>query len=95
MFQRADEPLRVASYLDNLKFDYVSIHALKISVSSPDPPRRDYVDALRAIAHGNGAESISDHLGFTRDGTGGVDMGDFAPLPPTRQALDAACRNID
>ena len=46
-FERADEPLRVARYLDDLQFGYVSIHAMKISVGSPDPPRRDYLDALR------------------------------------------------
>ena len=94
-FERADEPLRVARYLDDLQFDYVSLHALKLSVGTPDPPRRDYLDALRAIASENGAASISDHLGFTRNGTDGIEMGHFAPLPLTEQALDAAARNID
>ena len=39
-FERADEPLRVERYLDDLEFDYVSVHALKLSVGSPDPPER-------------------------------------------------------
>ena len=36
-FERAGEPLRVERYLGDLDFDYVSTHALKLSVGSPDP----------------------------------------------------------
>ena len=94
-FERADDPLRIERYIDNLDFDYVSVHALKLSVGSPDPPARQYLDALKAIAVENGATSISDHLGFTRDARDGVEMGHFAPLPMTQPALDACSRNID
>jgi uncharacterized protein (UPF0276 family) len=94
-FERADRSLRVERYLGDRDFDYVSVHALKMSVASPDPPRRDYLDALRAIADENGADSVSDHLGFTRDADDGADMGHFAPPPFTAAALDATCRNID
>ncbi len=94
-FERADDPLRVERYVGDRDFDYVSVHALKLSVASPDAPRRDYLDALRAIAEENGADSISDHLGFTRDGNDGFEMGHFAPPPYTEDALDATCRNID
>lgn len=94
-FERADDPLRVDRYVRDLDFDLVSVHALKLSVASPDPPARHYLDALREIALENNAESISDHLGFTRDGNGGVEMGHFAPPPYTDAALEATCRNID
>ena len=94
-FERADDPLRVDRYLQDHDFDLVSVHALKLSPASPEPPNRRYLEALRAIAIENGAESVSDHLGFTRDSDGGVEMGHFAPPPWTPAALSATCRNID
>jgi uncharacterized protein len=94
-FERADDPLRVERYLGDQDFAYVSVHALQLSVASPDAPHRAYLDALRAIADENGAASISDHLGFTRDGNDGFEMGHFAPPPYTSAALDATCRNIE
>jgi uncharacterized protein (UPF0276 family) len=94
-FERADDPLRVTRYLADQDFDHVSVHALKLSVASPEPPAREYLEALLAIADENGAASVSDHLGFTRDGDDGVEMGHFAPPPFTAEALDATCRNVD
>jgi len=94
-FERADDPLRVERYVREADFEKVSIHALKLSPASPEPPNSKYVDALRAIAFENGATSISDHLGFTRDGDAGVEMGHFAPPPYTTAALSCTCRNID
>jgi len=94
-FERTDDPLRVRRYLGNQEFDYVGIHALKLSPASPERPRRDYVEALRAIALENGAVSISDHLGFTRGTSNGVEMSHFAPPPYTETALDATCRNVE
>lgn len=94
-FERADDPLRVEKYLQDLDFDHVSIHALKLSVASADPPGEKYMKALKEIADENGADSISDHLGFTRNAHEGVEMGHFAPPPYTQQALDATVRNLD
>ena len=94
-FERADDPLRVDRYLGDADFDYVSVHALKLSPCSPEPPNRRYLQALREIAIENGADSISDHLGFTRDADDGVDMGHFAPAPWTEAALDVTCRNVN
>ena len=48
-FERADDPLRVDRYLGEQQFEQVSIHALKLSVASPDAPGRNYLDALLAI----------------------------------------------
>src|SRR5262249_52273412 len=95
-FDLADAPLRLArSVGDDRDFDYVSVHALKLSPASPEPPGRQYLEAIRAIAEENGCASISDHLGFTRDGHGGVEMGHFAPPPLTPEALDATSRHLD
>jgi len=94
-FERADDPLRTNRYVGDLDFDYVSIHALKLSVGSPDPPGRSYLEALQAIVEENNAASVSDHLGFTRDGEGGVEMGPVALMPLTPVALDVTCRNIE
>ncbi|MFQ5730676.1 MAG: DUF692 family multinuclear iron-containing protein [Planctomycetaceae bacterium] len=94
-FERADDPLRVDRYVRDADFDLVSVHALKLSVASPEPPRKAYIDALKAIAFENGAASVSDHLGFTRDGDDGVEMGHFAPPPYTEAALTCTCRNVD
>jgi uncharacterized protein len=94
-FERADDPLRVERYVGDHDFAYVSVHALKLSVASPEPPRRAYLDALKAIAEENDASSVSDHLGFTRDRNGGLELGHFAPPPYTESALDATCRNLD
>ena len=94
-FERADDPLRIDRYLGDQEFDHVGIHALKLSVASPDAPGQNYLDTLLAIAEENNAESISDHLGFTRDAHHGVEMGHFAPPPFTPAALDVTCRNID
>ncbi len=94
-FERSDDPLRIDRYVGGGQFDYVSVHALKLSVASPEPPGRNYLDSLLAIAEENGAASISDHLGFTRDGHHGVEIGHFAPPPFTEAAIDATCRNVD
>jgi uncharacterized protein len=94
-FERANRPLCVDRYIGERDFDYVSVHSLKMSVASPEPPRREYLEAIKAIAEENGANSISDHLGFTRDGDRGIDMGHFAPPPFTAEALESTCRNIE
>ncbi len=94
-FERANDPLRVDRYVQNQDFDLVSVHALKLSVASADPPGEKYMAALKAIARENNAESVSDHLGFTRNGDKGVEIGHFAPPPFTQAALQCTCRNID
>jgi uncharacterized protein (UPF0276 family) len=94
-FERADDPLRLERYLGDLEFDHVSVHALKLSVAGSELPRREYLEALKAIAEENGAAGISDHLGFTHDRNGGIELGHFAPPPYTEPALDATSRNIE
>jgi uncharacterized protein (UPF0276 family) len=92
-FSRASHPLRLAPYLTGLNFDYVSIHSLELSVASPNPPKREHLDALLEVARENDADAISDHLAFTRGGGAGV--GQVATTPFTETVLDTVCRNID
>lgn len=94
-FERADDPLRIDTYIRDHDFDHVSVHALKLSPCGSQPPATHYLEAIRAVARENGAQSVSDHLGFTRDADDGVELGHFAPPPFTQQALDATCRNVD
>jgi uncharacterized protein (UPF0276 family) len=95
-FEQADDPLRLDRYLDEGRdFRHVSVHALKLSVACPEPPLRQYMDAIKALADENGAQSVSDHLGFTRDGNGRIELGHFQSPPFTPVALDVTCRNVD
>jgi uncharacterized protein (UPF0276 family) len=94
-FERANDPLSVERYTGDMEFDYVSVHAFKLSVAGTEPPGREYLDALKSIASENGARSISDHLGCARGGHRRVDLGQFAPPPYTQPALEATCRNVD
>jgi hypothetical protein len=79
-FQQANHPLRTGPFLQGLSFDYVSVHALELSVSSPDPPETRYLDALVEVAHENGAVAITDHLGFNHGRRGGGGARDDTPL---------------
>ena len=94
-FEQADDPLRLGRFIGDHDFDYVSVHALKLSVACPEPPARHYLDALRAVADENGAAAVSDHLGVTRDGHGRIELGHFAPAPYTAEALDVVCHNTE
>jgi len=94
-FQRANQPLRLTSYLDGLAFDYVSVHTLDLSVASPEPPPSRYLDEIRAVAEENGAAAVTDHLGFTHGAPGGPVAGHVTAPPFTPAALDATCRNVD
>ncbi|HWG43865.1 MAG TPA: DUF692 family protein [Gemmataceae bacterium] len=94
-FQRANNPLRLTPYLEGSPFRYVSLHTLDLSVASPEPPARSYLDALLTVARENDAVAITDHLGFTHGKPGGVSIGHVTAPPYTSAALDAVCRNID
>lgn len=94
-FKRADHPLRTEPFLQGLAFDYVSVHTLDLSICSPEPPDPRYLDALVEVAHENGAQAITDHLGFTHGVKGGAGVGHVMAPPFTEAALDSTCRNID
>lgn len=94
-FQRASHPLRRQVYLTGQSFEYVSIHALDLSICSPQSPDPAYLDALIEVAQENGAVSITDHLGFSRGRPGRHGAGHVMTPPLHRIALDVTCRNID
>lgn len=94
-FQRAFHPLRIAPYLHGLSFNYISLHALEISVASPEPPRPTFLEALVDVADENGAVAITDHLGFTHAQEGGAGVGHVTAPPCTEVALDTVCRNVE
>ncbi len=94
-FQEASNPLRLVPYLHGSSFAYVSVHTLDLSVASPDPPPRSYLDALVAVAQENGAVAITAHLGFNHGEPGGANAGHVTAPGWTPAALDAVCRNID
>lgn len=94
-FQEANNPLRPVPYLHGSSFEYASVHALHLSVASPEPPPLSYLDALTAVAQENGAVAITDHLGFTHGEPGGANVGHVTAPGWTPAALDAVCRNID
>lgn len=93
-FELADDPLRIDRYLSDRDFDYVSLHAPKLSVGNPEPPDWRSLEGLHAIAAENGACAISGKLGFSRDGSQGVELAHAAPLPCTEAALETVCRNV-
>src|SRR5262249_48866724 len=84
---------RTGPLLEDGRPGYVSVHALRLSPASPEPPSRSYLDAVKALADEVGAAAVSDHLGFTRGG--GVELGHVGPPPFTEEALDAPCRNLE
>jgi uncharacterized protein (UPF0276 family) len=92
-FFRSSDPLRLAPYLTGVRFDYVSIHSLELSVASPEPPSEAYLETLAAVAKENDAAAVSDHLAFTYGGDVGV--GQVASPPLTGVALDCTCRNVE
>jgi len=53
------------------------------------------VESIKAIALENDAKAISDHLGFTRAGQDGIELGHVVPMPFTLGAVEACCRNIE
>jgi len=94
-FLRSNHPLRTEPFLEGLNFEYVSVHTLELSVSGPVGPAPKYLDELVEVAEENGAQSITDHLGFTHAAAGGAGAGHVMAPPFTPEALDTTCRNID
>ena len=68
-------------------------HGLELSLGSAEgvDPRR--LDAYAALIGKVRPPWWSEHVAFTR--AGGVEIGHLAPVPFTRQALDALCANLE
>jgi len=84
---------RKAAELDLLAAEFpVTLHALKTSVGTVEGPDERYLKKIAAVAARVKPAWWSDHLCITRIGT--TNLGAFAPLPRTREAVDVVVRNI-
>ncbi len=92
--ERANSSLRVDRYLENRNYDLVSLRAWRLSVAGDDAPTLRDIDALKAIAQENGAQSVSDHLCVIRSNDNQAEMTHIEPPPYTRDSLNRTCRNI-
>lgn len=67
-------------------------HALNLSVGTAGGVDDKYLDEVAALIRKLRPPWWSDHLGFTR--AGGIHIGRPAPLPQTREAVDAVAANM-
>ena len=78
--------------LDLLRAHFpLTIHALGTSIGSADGVDERYLERIARLVAYARPRWWSDHLAFTR--AGGVQLGPFAPLPRTRQAVEVVARN--
>jgi len=73
------------SYLDKIRAHYpVVMHGVSLSIGGTDPLDRDYLAALKSLAHRIEPAWISDHLCWT--GVHGRNLHDLMPLPYTEES---------
>jgi uncharacterized protein (UPF0276 family) len=78
--------------LDLLRAHFpLTIHALGTSIGSADGVDERYLERIARLVAYAQPRWWSDHLAFTR--VGGMQLGAFAPLPHTREAVDVVARN--
>lgn len=63
----------------------IFVHGLGLSLGTPGPLDRGYLDRFARVAEIANAEWTSEHVSFSR--AGGVDLGHLNPIPPTRESL--------
>jgi uncharacterized protein (UPF0276 family) len=79
--------------LELLKLHFPLIpHGLNLSLGSAEGLNEDYLEKFARLINGLQPEWYSDHICFTR--SGGVDIGHLAPVPFTRDAVQALVRNV-
>jgi uncharacterized protein (UPF0276 family) len=67
-------------------------HALNLSLGSAEGLDDVYADKVAALINRLQPPWWSEHVSWTR--AGGVNVGHLTPMPLTREALDALCRNV-
>ena len=78
--------------LDLLRAHFsLTIHALGTSIGSADGVDERYLERIARLVAYVRPRWWSDHLAFTR--VGSVQLGAFAPLPRTHEAVDVVARN--
>jgi uncharacterized protein (UPF0276 family) len=70
----------------------VSLHAVGLSIASPEAPDSAHLDRLARLVERVRPVAVSDHLAWQR--WGGVHHADFLPFPRTFEALDRVADNI-
>ena len=68
-------------------------HGLSLSLGSADGLDGDYARKLGALLRRIDPPWWSEHLAYTR--AGGRDIGHLTPLPCSREAIEAVCRNVE
>ena len=80
-------------YLDRIRADYpMVLHGVSLSIGSTDPLDREYLKALKALAHRVEPAWMSDHLCWT--GVAGKNLHDLFPLPYTEAAIDHVAARV-
>lgn len=67
-------------------------HGVGLGVGSPEPPSREYLARVKALADRFQPAWLSDHLCWTS--TGGHQLHDLLPLPYTEEALERVVRHV-
>lgn len=85
------KPLRI---LEQVRAKHpVILHGVSMSIGTASGLDSDYLARLKSLAERIDPLWVSDHLCWTRNSA--HNSHDLLPLPLTREALDAVCRNID
>lgn len=71
----------------------LTVHALGTSIGSVDGVDERYLERIARLVAYARSRWWSDHLAVTR--IGDVQLGAFAPLPRTREAVDVVARNVE
>lgn len=83
---RRGEITRPIQNLRLLRKDYpVALHGVSLSLGSPEPISRDYLERVKWLEQDIDPWLVSDHLCWT--GTAGENLHDLLPLPFTEEAL--------
>jgi uncharacterized protein (UPF0276 family) len=67
-------------------------HGVTLSLAGAEPPDRDRLDALAALARRCKAPLVSEHIAFVR--AGGIESGHLLPPPRTAEAVEVLVENI-
>ena len=80
-------------YLDRIRADFpLVLHGVSLSIGSTDPLDREYLKALKELAHRVEPAWMSDHLCWT--GVAGKNLHDLFPLPYTEAAIDHVAARV-
>ncbi len=80
-------------YLERIRARFpLVLHGVSLSIGSTDPPDREYLAKVRALAQRVEPAWISDHLCWT--GVEGHNVHDLLPLPYTEEALTTVVAHI-